>query len=204
MGVNIINLAFAYGLHSQSHGTLATLTRWGNHIKPVRGRAIARNLCINLCTPRQGVFQFFQHNNPATASNNETIAVCIKRSGRAFGRIVIFGRHRAHRIKQAGQSPIQLLPPASENDILLVKLDLFHPVADTMGRGRTGRGNRIIHPANFERSRQTSRIRGRHATGHHKRPHFLWRTLFGNGIMGIKQVQGTWPTRPHNQPRAVV
>ena len=51
---------------------------------------------------------------------------------RALRRVVVLRAHRAHRVEQAGQRPVQLLAAAGEDDVLLAELDLLDAAADAV------------------------------------------------------------------------
>ena len=205
MRVDIADLA-ALGQRAQSepHRAFAALARRRHHVIAVRGRAVAGDFGIDLRAAGFRVFQFLQNHHTAAARDHETVAGQIEGAGRGGGRVVVFRRHRAHRIEEARQRPVQFLAAAGKDDVLLAHLDQLRRVADAMRRGRAGRGDRIVHALDLEGRRQTGRVRGRHAARHHERPHALGRALLNHGLMRFEEVRGGRPARAHDQARARV
>ena len=87
MGIDIVNW-FLNTLHGHFHAADSTFTGRLNHIKPIRGRAVATNLGINPSTPRLSPLTFLNDYNSSSACNNKTIPICIKCSG-SHTRVVI-------------------------------------------------------------------------------------------------------------------
>eukprot|EP00967_Tisochrysis_lutea_P148231 scaffold282842_cov33-Tisochrysis_lutea.AAC.2 len=93
VGVDVVNLLLATNLvghrHSQLHASLATNTRWGDHVVAVGVRGIAYKLSVDLGAASLGMLKLLEHDNTAAARNNESIAGHIKGAGRRLGRVVI-------------------------------------------------------------------------------------------------------------------
>ena len=99
---------------------------------PVRSGPITGDFGVNLCPAGQCVIQFFQNDDTAAARNHEPIAVCVKGPRRLGRGVIVFGTHRAHRIKEARQGPVQFFAATGKDNVLLAHLDLFDPVADAV------------------------------------------------------------------------
>ena len=74
----------------------------------------------------------------AAPANHEAVTVGIEGAARTLRRVVIFARHRAHRIEQARQRPVEFLSAAAKHHILLTQRDLLRRHADAVERSRTG------------------------------------------------------------------
>ena len=88
-------------LQRQAHRPLAAFAAGGHHVVSVAGGGIARHLGIDFGAARLCVLQVFQHDDPAATGNHESVAARVEGPARLFGRVVILGRHRAHRVEEA-------------------------------------------------------------------------------------------------------
>mmetsp|Transcript_29107 Transcript_29107/g.56040 ORF Transcript_29107/g.56040 Transcript_29107/m.56040 type:complete len:232 (-) Transcript_29107:1960-2655(-) len=171
------------GLQRKPHGPLAAFTRRGHHVVAVRGGRIAGDFGVNFGAARAGMFQLFQHNDAAATRYHEPVAIRVKGAAGCGGCVVVFGRHRAHRVKEAGQRPVQFFGPAGEHHVLFAQHDLFRCIADAVQRSRTGGCNRIVDALDLEACREVGRDRGRHAFGHCKGADPLGRPGFEHCLM---------------------
>src|SRR6202034_1971447 len=100
------------------------------------------------------------------AGDDEAVAVdVVGAAGRGRG-VVELGRHRAHRVEQAGEGPVQLLAAAGEDYVLPPKGDLARADAYAVGRGGAGRGDREVEALDLEPGRQRRRRPRTHRLGH--------------------------------------
>ena len=100
MRVDVADLAaFGQGLQRQAHRAFAAFARWGHHIVTVGGRGEACDLCVNLRAACLGVLKGFEHEHRAAACDHKTVAVGVESAGGFLWRVVILGRHRAHRVE---------------------------------------------------------------------------------------------------------
>ena len=140
-----------------THAADRALARWGYHVVAVRRCAIADDFGVNFCTAGLGVLQFFEHQNACAARNHKAVTVFIIGARSGCWRVVIFRRHRAHRVEQLRHRPIQLFATTGKHHILLAPLDHFIGVANAMVGGRAGRRDRIIHALDFKPGRKCGR-----------------------------------------------
>ena len=146
MRVDVANrAAVRQRIQRTAHGSFAAFAGWGYHIRPIRCGGEAGDFRIDRGTPRHGPFKWLKNHHRAAAGNDKPVAIRIKRAGGAFGRVVVLGRHRTHRIKEAGQSPIQFLASTSKHYVLQAKCDLLCGHADAVQRRRTSRRDRKVH-----------------------------------------------------------
>ena len=138
-------------VHRHLHAAHRTFAGWSNHVSAVRRCAVAHDLSVDVRATRQSVFQLFNHNHTAAASDNKTVAVCIIGTGCFIWRFVVFGGQCAHRVELTGHFPAQLFAAASKYDVLFAQLDLLNRITDTVCGGRTCRADGVVHTVDFER-----------------------------------------------------
>src|SRR5947209_20383996 len=105
----------------------------------IGSRAVAGDLRVNFCTARFGVLQLFEYDDAGASGDDKAVAILVIGARGGLRPVVEIGRHRAHRIEQDGERPIELLAAAGENQILLAELDRLVSLADAMVRSRAGR-----------------------------------------------------------------
>ena len=140
----------------------------------VRGRAVADQLGVNFRAARLCVFQFFENQHAAAARDDETVAILVEGARGAFRRLVVARRHRAHRVEQYRQRPVEFFAAAGENDVLLAPLDEFAGIADAMRARRAGRSDRIVHALDLEPGGKHGRTGRRHRLGDDEGSDALW------------------------------
>ena len=114
-----------------------------DHVGAVGGRAVAGDLAVDARAARLGALVFLQHQHAGAAGDDEAVAVLVVGARGARRRRVVGRRHRAHRVEQHRQRPVEILAAAGEHHVLLAEQDLFGRRADAMVRGRAGRRDRI-------------------------------------------------------------
>ena len=150
------------------------------------------------------MFEFFEHQHAGAARNHEAVAVDVIGTRCRRRRIVVFGRHRAHRIEQIGQRPVQIFAAAGEDHVLLAPLDDFRGIADAMIGGRAGRRDRIIHALDLEPGRKRRRRGGRHGLRHRERSDALGRAFLAGDVGGVHDRRGGRSARSHDDAGALV
>ena len=164
------------------HAALGALARRRDHVVAVGGRAVADDFAVDSRAARLGVFEFFQHHHAGAAGDDETVAVDVIGARRGRRRVVVFRRHRAHRVEQHRQRPVEFLAAAGENHVLLADLDGLVGIADAMVGGRAGRRDRIVHALDLEPGRERRGRRRRHRLRHRERTDAL--RALGAGDVG--------------------
>ena len=202
MGVQIVNRRI-YAFHRHLHAANRTFTGRGNHICAIGSCAVANDFSIDVRAARQSMFQLFNHNHTAAASNNETITVGIISTGSFIRRFVIFGGQRAHRVELTRHLPAQLFAATGKHDILFAQLDLFHSITDAVRRRCAGGADGVVHTVNFERCCKASGDRGCHRLGHHIRTYSFQAARAAHGI-SAKNLRLRRTARTGNQAHARV
>src|SRR3546814_5535170 len=73
-------------------------------VDAVGGHAVAGQLGVDARAARLGVFVFLQHQHAAAAGDDEAVASGVVGTRGAFGRVVVVGGQRAHRVELRGRS----------------------------------------------------------------------------------------------------
>jgi hypothetical protein len=111
-------------------------------------------------------------------------------------------RHRAHRVEQHRQGPVEFFAAAREHDVLLAPLDQLARIADAMRAGGAGRADRIIDALDLVPGRKIGRAGGRHRLRHGERPDALGRRL--RAVSAARRWFSPRPARAHDQAGALV
>ncbi len=117
--------------------------------------------------------------------------------------VVEFRGHRAHRVEQHRERPVELLAAAGEDHVLLAVLDHLVGVADAVVRGRAGRGDRIVHALDLEPGRERRRGGRGHRLRHGEGADAL-RALAAGGVGGLDDGAGRGAARAHDDAGALV
>ena len=157
-----------------AHAAHRALARGRHHVGAVRRRAVTDKLGIDLGAARLGVVEFFEDENAAAAGDHEAVAVLVIGSAGLLRRLVELGRHRAHRVEQFAERPVELLAAAGEHHVLLAPLDHLGCVADAVRRSRAGRADRVVDALGLEPGGEIGRTGRGHRLGHGEGPDALW------------------------------
>src|SRR3546814_11163902 len=107
-------------------------------VDAVGGHAVAGQLGVDARAARLGVFVFLQHQHAAAAGDDEAVASGVVGTRGAFGRVVVVGGQRAHRVDLRGPAPVQFLAAAGEHHVLAAVAVTVAPRADAVGDGGPG------------------------------------------------------------------
>src|SRR5690606_22973492 len=125
----------------------------------------------------------------AATGDDETVALGIVGTRGFLGRFVVLGGEGSHGVEQAALAPVLFFTAAGQDDVLLAELDLLHGVANAVGTGGAGGGNRVVHALDLERRCQACGNGAAHGAGDPVRTDAL-DAFLAKGVDGFHLVQG--------------
>ncbi len=132
-------------LHA-ARGPFAAGCRRG-HVVRVGRVAVAKQLAIDACAPRFGMFEFFQHDHRRALAHHEAIAAEVEGSGRPL-RLVIPRAHGLHCAKTANaQRHDRGLGATGEHHLRVAHLERAPGLANGVCRSRAGGTRGDVRPA---------------------------------------------------------
>jgi len=153
VGVQVVDRGVDGG-HCHLHAADGAFAAWGNHVVAVGRRAVANDFGVDLGATGQRMFQLFNHDHTATASDDETVTVGVIGAGSLFRGVVALAGQGAHRVEQERLAPVLFFTATGEDDVLLAHLDLFHGGTDAVSTGGAGRRDGVVQALDLERRGQ--------------------------------------------------
>src|SRR3990167_1173894 len=188
VGVQVIDWGIdgGEGLLHAAHRAFAARS---NHVIAIGRCAITDDFRINLGATLEGVLKFFDHHHAATTGDNETITLGVVGTRGFFRSFVVLGGEGAHGVEQEALAPMFFFTAASEHHVLFAQLDLLHGIADAMGAGGAGRGDREVDALDLERGGQAGGYGAAHGARHAGRADAL-DAFLAQDVHGLHLIEG--------------